>query len=384
MSTHSTGVDVNSTPNPKYIFPVVAFVSVALYNVLELTFIIFVTFRKRSGLYFWSFCVATWGIPPYSIAFLLKGLGVNPAVVFVYVTLIVIGWVCTVTGQSAVLYSRLHLVDRNVRHLRFVRVMIVTNGIVLHSVTTVMVFGANSSSNSDQNRFLPPYSIVEKVQVTIFFLQELTISALYILATAKILRDSVLHAKSARARILWHLIIVNIMVVFLDITILGLEYADLYQLQTAYKGMAYSIKLKLEFNILNELIHLTSSHTDNGTAYPNCYIYDGSQQGHTFMDSPGQSTAFDNAQARGQAGSCLGMTRWSTQMRGGSRPYGKTVSSACDRAERGNRGNLEDGILVTRTVDVDVEEFERQVREMGEIGVGESTRGSVDITMSVT
>ena len=69
---------------------------------------------------------------------------------------------------------------------------------------------------------------------------------------------------------------------------------------------------------------------------------------------------------------------------GGSKPDVETVSPACDRAERRNRGTLEDGILVTRTVDVDVEEFERQVREMGEIGVGESTRGSVDITMSVT
>ena len=38
---------------------ITAFTAVALYNVIELTFIIFVTFKRKSGLYFISFCVAT-------------------------------------------------------------------------------------------------------------------------------------------------------------------------------------------------------------------------------------------------------------------------------------------------------------------------------------
>jgi hypothetical protein len=32
---------------------ITAFISIALYNVVELTFIIFGTFKKRRGLYFW-------------------------------------------------------------------------------------------------------------------------------------------------------------------------------------------------------------------------------------------------------------------------------------------------------------------------------------------
>ena len=41
---------------------ITAFVSVALYNVVELNFIIFGTFKKRRGLYFWVcvFCL----LPP--------------------------------------------------------------------------------------------------------------------------------------------------------------------------------------------------------------------------------------------------------------------------------------------------------------------------------
>lgn len=159
-------------PRDQTIFAVVAFTSVALYNVVELTCIIFTTFKKRRGLYFVSFCVATWGIPPYSIAFLLLGIdppGPQSLAIYGYVTGIVVGWICTVSGQSVVLYSRLHLIDRNQRHLRFVLAMIITNGVILHSATTVMVFGANSTQHS--NLFEKPYSIMEKVQVTVFFVQ---------------------------------------------------------------------------------------------------------------------------------------------------------------------------------------------------------------------
>ncbi|CAN9441590.1 unnamed protein product [Alternaria alternata] len=50
----------------------VAFLSIALYNVIELTFLVFAIFKKRSGLYFWSFVVATWGIAPHAVGFILK------------------------------------------------------------------------------------------------------------------------------------------------------------------------------------------------------------------------------------------------------------------------------------------------------------------------
>jgi hypothetical protein len=50
---------------------------------------------------------------------------------------------------------------------------------------------------------------------------------------------------------------VNVIIVLLDMTILGLEYSGLYDIQTVYKGLVYSVKLKLEFSILNRLVELT-------------------------------------------------------------------------------------------------------------------------------
>jgi hypothetical protein len=56
-----------------------------------------------------------------------------------------------------------------------------------------------------------------------------------------------------------HLIYVNAIIVFLDLRILALEYSGLYDIQTAYRGLVYSVKLKLEFSILNRLVDLTQS-----------------------------------------------------------------------------------------------------------------------------
>lgn len=114
--------------------------------------------------------------------------------------------------------------DQNRRHLRLVLSMIITNAIVLHSDTTILVFGANSSDYP--SRFFKPFSNMEKVQVTIFFVQEVTISSIYIWATVKFFRNSIVHTESTRTRMLWRLIVVNIIVILLDIAILGLEFAS--------------------------------------------------------------------------------------------------------------------------------------------------------------
>jgi len=356
------GIVSNSTEDLNYTLPIVAFLSLALYNVLELAFIILFSFKNRHGLYFWSFCVATFGIVPYSLAFLLKGLGINENAIFGYVTLIVLGWVCVVTGQSVVLYSRLHLVDRNPNHLRFVLVMIIVNGIVLHTSVAVLIYGSNSSA---ADKFLLPYSIAEKVQVTVFFVQECIISGLYILATRKFFRGSMMHASSTKKKILWHLIIVNVMVVLLDITILGLEYSGLYKLQTSYKAFVYSVKLKLEFSILNKLMDLTRSRSASATTGVSevpcvpCqqdFIFDGSQQMHTCREGTvalGQldGSAMQQSRQRGRKGN---------------------ITIAADMPQPVSAGGLapDDGIMVMTTTSVNVtrdDDFERQWRSLRRI-----------------
>jgi hypothetical protein len=59
-------------------------------------------------------------------------------------------------------------------------------------------------------------------------------------------------------RVFRHLIMVNILVISLDLTILAFQYAGLYEIQTAWKTLAYSFKLKFEFDILHQLVDFST------------------------------------------------------------------------------------------------------------------------------
>jgi uncharacterized protein YhhL (DUF1145 family) len=238
---------------------VLVFLSISIYNVFELTFIIFGTFKRHSGLYFWSFLIATWGIFVYCGGFLIKYYA-SDAVGYLAATFIGFGWVAMVSGQSLVLWSRLHLVLRNRFRLRCVLYMIIVNGVLMHGTVIPMIYGSFSKNTVMWEQ---PYSIMEKIQVSIFFIQEIIISACYISETVKLMRlERTMGNKRGSRRLMNHLIYVNILIILLDVTILGLEYADQYQYQTSYKAFVYSTKLKLEFTILNRLVEMTTGNKD--------------------------------------------------------------------------------------------------------------------------
>ncbi|KAF0319212.1 integral membrane protein [Colletotrichum asianum] len=238
------------------------FISIAFYNVLELTVSIFTSFKRRSGLYFWSILIATWGIAFNGTGYLLRHLSLTTKPI-IYATLILIGWCAMITGQSVVLYSRLHIVVHDRKRLRLVLYMIIADAIWLHIPIIILVYGVNSANPEP---FQNPYTIFEKIQLTVFFVQEIIISALYVWETTKRLRLMNSIGDLRTRKIMNHLIWVNILVVLLDVTILALEFTNLYDIQTAWKPLVYSIKLKLEFSILNRLVELTRG-ASNSSAY---------------------------------------------------------------------------------------------------------------------
>lgn len=232
-----------------------AFFGIAVFNVLEINFTILTTFRKRRGLYFWSLLAASWGIPIHAIGFLLKFFQLcrnNNA----NVAIITVGWIAMVTGQSIVLYSRLHLIVRNRKKIRWVLVLIIVDIFLFHIPPTILNFGANSTNPQP---FLKPFAIYEKIQITAFSMQEFIISTLYIWEARKML-ESIARVKRDEVRnVLYHLICVNVLIIVMDATLLGTEYANQYSIETTYKSILYSVKLKLEFAILNRLRALVKS-----------------------------------------------------------------------------------------------------------------------------
>jgi hypothetical protein len=83
---------------------IIAFLlGLSLYNALELIVLVFVTFNKYQGLYFWSLILAAFGVIPYALGFLIKFfqlLNPNESVGYVAVVLLTIGWYMMVTGKN--------------------------------------------------------------------------------------------------------------------------------------------------------------------------------------------------------------------------------------------------------------------------------------------
>jgi hypothetical protein len=231
------------------------FTGLALYNALELIVLLFVTFREYKGLYFWSLLVSAFvGVIPYALGFLLKYFALTPAL-WLSITLITVGWYAMVTGQSIVLYSRLHLVLRNPKVLQRVLIMIIIDAIVLHIPTTVLTYGSNLSSYN--GKIIRGYDVMEKIQMTGFCLQEFTLSGLYIYETAKMLK---LNPDPGSRKIMYQLLSLNLLIIFMDVGLLTVEYLNYYIIETTLKGAVYSVKLKLEFAILGQLVNFVRSH----------------------------------------------------------------------------------------------------------------------------
>ena len=227
-----------------------AFLTVALYNVIELTLLIFTTFRQRKGLYFWSMLVATWGIAPHGVGFIFKFFQVATSDM-VSAAIIGIGWGSMVIGQSVVLYSRLHLIVQDVRRTRWVLYMIIFDGVVIGIPLYTMALGANSKESA---RFLQPFLIFDKIQLVLFSVQEGIISGIYIYETIRLLGFGRNKRDANIRKLLAHLILVNVVVLVFDITLIATQFSGHYEIQTTYKTAVYSVKLKIEFSVLNRLI----------------------------------------------------------------------------------------------------------------------------------
>ncbi|KAL8973021.1 MAG: hypothetical protein Q9197_002518 [Variospora fuerteventurae] len=237
---------------------IASFTAVAWYNVMELNIQVFLTFKRHRGLYFWSLLISSYGCVLHALGFLLKFFALTgPDYIYVSVTIITVGWYCMVTGQAVVLYSRLHLVVREQKVLRGVLAMIIIDAIIFHIPTTVLTYGSNSP---DYERYLYAFNRVERLQMTAFCIQEFIISGIYVYSTIKLLRP-VYHGRTRK--VMMQLIWINSIIIAMDVVLLGMEYSSFYEIEATLKAMVYSIKLKLEFAVLNQLMTLANSSVSN-------------------------------------------------------------------------------------------------------------------------
>ena len=222
------------------------------YNALETVFITLDIVKHYRGLYFWSLQVASWGILVHALPAMVCLLSHAPNLPMSIPFLI--GWYAMVTGQSVVLYSRLHLVVLDISKGRWVLWMIIVNVCILQVPMTVLFFGLNHGGA----RFLRPAAIDNWIQLAGFCIQDLVICGIYIYEATRALKCIIRIRGRKGRKVINHLLWVNVLVVVLNILLLLTEY-KLHYIQVSFKTVVYSIKLKLEFSVLNRLRSLVHS-----------------------------------------------------------------------------------------------------------------------------
>lgn len=93
--------------------------------------------------------------------------------------------------------------------------------------------------------------------MTIFFIQETSMNAVYIWKARKMLHSSSILSSPGASKnvlVLHHLVFSNLLVIALDAVLLGIQFASFFHLQGSFKPLVYGIKLKVEFAILNRLV----------------------------------------------------------------------------------------------------------------------------------
>jgi hypothetical protein len=223
-------------------------IAILLYNAAELTILITMTFRRYRGLYFWSiFLSSTIGLIPSGIGNILHFFAIGP--LWLAVVLSNIGFYFMVPAQSLVLYSRLHLVLYNQRILRLVLYAIIASTVFVAFPTTITTFGSAFVRTHTWNT---AYTIIERIQVTWFCVQEFVISYLYIRETIRLLQLNPANSRQ-RKKIMYELLAINVLIILMDTAIVVIEFLGLYFLQVLLKCTIYSVKLKLEFAVLGKL-----------------------------------------------------------------------------------------------------------------------------------
>ncbi|KAB8274004.1 hypothetical protein BDV30DRAFT_97386 [Aspergillus minisclerotigenes] len=229
---------------------VATFIAIAWCNAIELVVLCFTTFKRYAGCYFWSLIIASVSIIPFALGYALLIFKIFPS--YFSVALEVVGWWGMVTGQSMVLWSRLHLVVHSRKILRWTLIMIIVDAILFHVPASVLEFGAHSNH---QDQFNPAFDIFERIQLVAFSVQEIVLSVIYAWAAVEMLK---LLPRGHYKGILIHLLVINFVMISMDAVVVGMQYAGFFRLHVSLKAMFYSVKLKMEYAILGKLVHVAA------------------------------------------------------------------------------------------------------------------------------
>ncbi|KAJ0413115.1 hypothetical protein BJY00DRAFT_320100 [Aspergillus carlsbadensis] len=236
----------------------VILLAVASYNVAEVLVWMLSIFRHFRGLYFYSCLITAVSLGGYvALAIVTLHTGVRATVAWACVLW---AFICGTlsTAQVLILYARIHLVcPHSPRVVRAVRlVIIVTSVLLLPPLVTSYIYTSRNLSWAVSN------SMIQRSIVLAFTVREMAVCVVYIVQAIQELGAIAAHKGLAGKRVMQQVIMVQGLVTLLDAVMLAISWSAPIALQWAITSVVYSIKLKMEFAILNALKTLLSSPTE--------------------------------------------------------------------------------------------------------------------------
>ncbi|KAE8153396.1 hypothetical protein BDV25DRAFT_136998 [Aspergillus avenaceus] len=225
----------------------VALISVAAYNVVELILWIFDFFRRYRGCYFWSIIAAISGLTTVVISDLLE-----LRQCYSYKAILItrsFGYIIMDTGCIMVLYSRIHLVNISPT-LHLVVIVVVATVCIIQVPYFITHFAAPKS---------PAFFAFEHFVVTGSAICEFFLAGIYIWSATRNLRPVLIAKGQEGRRVARSLIMASVFLGLLDGTYIVAYYVRARSIQTGLIVLVTSIKLKMEFAILNKLAILVQS-----------------------------------------------------------------------------------------------------------------------------
>lgn len=229
-----------------------AFLSMTFLLVVEINVQIHHAFKRGKGVYFWAMQIGSVGCFVDALGTLIKYLLPHSMRLWVLYTLFAtVGWAVYTVAQLAVLYSRLHLVMQHEGIQVLVFWMIVTISPILIVTDWTTTWPSYNPEGDMSQRWSPAQAVVERICQLGFTGVEIVINVVYAVGIFALLRR---RPTVRQRRVMLDLIYVNALAVLFDILNIVLVYLNRVGVSHPVQTFSYTLKLRLEFITLNQLM----------------------------------------------------------------------------------------------------------------------------------
>ncbi|KAL4809362.1 hypothetical protein BDV18DRAFT_157117 [Aspergillus unguis] len=233
---------------------------IAGYNLLELLIWIFTTFKRHRGLYFVSMLASTISMVAWTIATLFRSLTLTPACMTAATYLAVFSYTTFLTAHIAVLYSRLHLVLPHNRHiLQSVLAMIIITSVIFIPPEIVLSLVSGNYPPATHKGLDQAHKVFDIGLQVVAVVRELIICGIYIVQALRHLHPIAQMKGKTGKHVLLYLILIQVLVFILDISMFVEVFVEMGVWVAGYCTLVYTLKLKMEFGVLNALVRLVGS-----------------------------------------------------------------------------------------------------------------------------